>query len=31
VDAFKENLLVAKAGEDREFNASYPYDYPQKS
>jgi trigger factor len=31
VPAFKENLLGSKAGEVREFTASYADDYPQKS
>ncbi|HEV2348495.1 MAG TPA: trigger factor [Terriglobia bacterium] len=31
VPAFKENLLGSKAGEVREFIASYPDDYPQKA
>lgn len=31
VAAFNENLLGAKAGEVREFTASYPDDYPQKT
>ena len=31
VEAFTENLHGAKPGEQREFEASYPDDYPQKS
>jgi len=31
VAAFTENLRGAKAGEKREFDVSYPEDYPQKS
>lgn len=31
VEAFTENLRGAKPGEQREFEASYPDDYPQKS
>jgi trigger factor len=31
VEAFTENLRGAKAGEKREFDVTYPDDYPQKS